>query len=282
MEYILYIDEAGCPGELPSPTSNIQPIFCLVGLIIPQIHLNAITHEILALKRQFNPKYADTLQHDLEIVSYEIKGSDIRADARHKSRNKRRRAYGLLDKILAILNKYDCHLLARGYVKEPAGKFDGNAVYTASMQALCSGFEHFLNEHNAHGIIVADSRKKQQNHRVSYSIFTKKFKLSGDDFPNISELPVFGHSENHVGLQVADWLASALLFPIIAHVYCTGHIQSVHVRPNYKYDQLQSRYAPILKAMQYRYAVNGNYKGGITVIDGILKSRSAALMFQVE
>ena len=89
---------------------------------------------------------------------------------------------------------------------------------------------------------------------------------------------MFGHSENHIGLQVSDWLASALLFPIMSHVYCDGHIQSIHVSPHYHL--LKSRYADRLKKLQYRYVSGSRHKGGITVIDNILKSRSARLIFQ--
>ena len=87
----------------------------------------------------------------------------------------------------------------------------------------------------------------------------------------------FGHSENHVGLQISDWLASSLLFPIMSHTYCSGHISSVHT--DTRYALIQARYADRLKHLQYRYRVDGLYRGGITVMDGIEKTRSAALIF---
>lgn len=244
---------------------------------MPQTHLNAITDKFLELKRRFNPTYASGLSHDLEIMLYEIKGSDLRSDIRQGNRNKKRRVVGILDNTLNILEQTGCRILARGYIKAPGQAFNGNAVYTSSTQALCSGFNNYLDAENAQGIVIADSRRKHQNKTVSHSIFTKKYKKLGDDFPNILEMPLFGHSENHIGLQIADWLASALLFPILSHVYCERHIQSVHVNSNYK--TLRSRYADRLKKLQYRYLTDSQYKGGITVRDNILKSRSAALIF---
>jgi len=278
MEYILYIDEAGCPGQLPSQTSDVQPIFCITGIIVPREHLSSLTHEFLDLKRRFNPKHFQSLRHDLEIMLYEIKGSDLRSDIRGNSRNKRRRAFGILDKTFDLLEKYNCKLLARGYIKRPAGTFDGNAVYTASMQAICGHFENFLAEQSASGVVIADSRKKHQNNRVSHSIFTKKFQQNGDSYPSIIEMPVFGHSENHVGLQISDWIASAVLFPALSHVYCTGHVQSVHINP--RHELIKNRYSNRIRNLQYRYQINGRFRGGITVIDGILESRSAALLFR--
>ena len=190
-------------------------------------NLKAVTDEFLHLKRRFNPRYAESLRHDLRIMIYEIKGSDIRSDIRSASRNKRRRALGILDKTLSILERYECRIIAKAYIKEPGGIFDGVAAYTSTIQALYANFENFLDtKDGASGIVVADSRRKGQNNKVSFSIFTKKHRSAGDAYPHIIEMPLFGHSENHVGLQMADWIASALLYPMLSYTYCRGYIIS--------------------------------------------------------
>jgi hypothetical protein len=38
------------------------------------------------------------------------------------------------------------------------------------------------------------------------------------------EVPSFGHSDNHAGLQLADLICSAFLWPMAMHAYCEGHI----------------------------------------------------------
>ncbi len=279
------MDEAGCLGVLPSSTSNVQPVFCLAALIIPQKNLLDITHEFLTLKREFNPNYAQNLNHDLDLILYEIKGSNIRSDIKSSSRNKSRRSIGLIDKTLRILEKYECKLLARGFIKEPGGSFESNSVYTSSVQSICLDYNHFLDSVDSTGIIIADSRKKAQNNKVSHSIFTKKFKQSGDEFPRILEMPVFGHSENHAGLQISDWVVSSLLFPIMSYVYCSEYVNNIHVNPKYKV--IKDNFVDRLKGLQYRYKTKDPntgkdcYKGGITVSDGILKSRSAGIMFKI-
>lgn len=63
-------------------------------------------------------------------------------------------------------------------------------------------------------------------------------------------MPTFGHSENHAGLQLADLVCSALLFPMAVNAYCAGAIASVHVRPEYVV--LRDRYAARLEALQHR------------------------------
>ncbi|MEQ1527176.1 MAG: DUF3800 domain-containing protein [Gallionella sp.] len=274
--YLCYIDEAGCPGALPSATSDIQPILVLTGLFLPQCNLIAITRDFLTLKAQFNPDVASKLKHELDIARYEIKGSDLRRDIRKGNRNLRRQVFGFLDKTLGLLEKYDVKLAAKIYIKKPNGGFDGKAVYASAVQSLCAEFQTYLAVKNSSGIVIADSRTPGLNSIVSHSVFTQKFRAAGDPYSHILEMPVFGHSENHVAIQMADFLSSTLLFSMASHIYCTGHISSVHVHTN---DQkIAERYAERLRNIAHRYWDVSRYRGGITVNDAILK-RSASLLF---
>ncbi|TRX53450.1 DUF3800 domain-containing protein [Thalassomonas sp. M1454] len=276
--FFCYIDEAGCTGVLPSATSDVQPILVLCGLVIPETSLIELTQEFLALKRQFNPKLASKLRHDLDIVKHEIKGAeDLRKPLRKSNRNNYRRAIGFLDKLLNLMEKLDCKLIPNIYIKAPSKQFDGKALYARSVQFINSHFQHFLMEKASKGIVIADSRNHELNIGVSHSIFTQKFKASGDSYPNIVEMPLYGHSDNHVALQITDIICSALLFPIASHAYCTEHIKSIHV--NSKYEKLQERYAKRLKHMSHRYFDGERYRGGITVLDEIEK-RSANKFFE--
>jgi hypothetical protein len=275
--YICYIDEAGCPGALPSATSDVQPVLVLTGVILPQYNLSDLTKKFLALKAQFHPHIASKLKHELDIAKYEIKGADLRRDIRRGNRNLRRQVFGFLDKTLDLLEKYQVNLVSKIYIKEPAGAFDGKSVYAAAVQSICAAFQKFLEAHNSSGIVIADSRTPGLNSIVSHSIFTQKYRATGDPYDRILEAPVFGHSENHVTIQIADFLCSTMLFPMASHVYCTGHIVSVHVHAN---DQkIEERYSERLKKLAYRFLDGGRYRGGITVNDAIEK-RSASLLFQ--
>jgi hypothetical protein len=62
------------------------------------------------------------------------------------------------------------------------------------------------------GFVIADSRMKRVNTQVSHSIFTQKFRTTGDTYDGIVEVPAFSHSDNHAGLELADAICSALLF----------------------------------------------------------------------
>lgn len=191
----------------------------------------------------------------------------------------RRQVFGFLDKTIGLLEKHQVKLVAKIYIKEPTGTFDGKSVYAAAVQSICAAFQKHLEENDSSGLVIADSRTPGLNSIVSHSIFTQKYRATGDPYNRILETPVFGHSENHVAIQVADFLCSTLLFSMASHVYCTGHITSVHVHAN---DQkIVERYAERLKPLAYRFLEGGRYRGGITVNDAIEK-RSASLLFQVK
>jgi hypothetical protein len=99
------------------------------------------------------------------------------------------------------------------------------------------------------GLILCDSRVHAQNAIVAHSIFTQKYRVAGDALPYIDEAPLFGSSTNHAGLQVADVLASALLFPMAARVYCAAHMGGVH--NDRGYDVVSARYGARLQPMQH-------------------------------
>jgi hypothetical protein len=266
--YICYVDEAGCPGALPSATSEVQPALVLAGLMIPQVNLRGLTEEFMRLKLEFNPRIRGTkAQHWLDIVKHEIKGSDLRGDVRTGSRNRRRAVLGFLDKVLNALEVNQARLVARIYIKQPAGPFPGRKVYAGAMQSMCQVFQHLLDAESSLGMIVADHRTATLNSMVAHSIFTQKFQQGGDSYPRIVEMPTFGHSENHAPLQITDLICSAILYPMATSTYCLGHVRSCHVTP--KDHSTRERYAERLKAMTYRFQVNGKPKGGITVHDAI-------------
>lgn len=274
--YFCYVDEAGCPGALPSPTSPVQPSLVLCGLVIPAENLGRITNQFLQLKCRFDPSIRRDIRHFLDTTKKELKGSDLRKEIRTTGRNRRRYIFGFLDSVLALLEESNAQLIARIYVKNPGAPFNGRAVYASSIQQICSNFQHLLVTRDSLGMIIADSRTPALNSVVAHSIFTQKFQVGGDCYPRILEMPTFGHSENHVPIQISDFICSALLVPMANDVYCRGHIESFHIHDR---DALiRHRYAERVRALGYRYLEQGRWKGGITVNDAIAQ-RSAAALF---
>lgn len=275
---ICYVDEAGCTGALQSAVSEVQPVFVLCGVDVPQTSIHRITHEFLHLKKRFYPNLAPRGATYLEWILTEIKGAELRKGAADPSRNKRRHALGFLHETLSLLEAEQARVSGRVWVKAIGQPVNGRSIYTFSLQYICKCFNAQLEADDDVGLLVCDSRNKALNSLASFSVFTQKFKATGDKIPHVFEMPVFGHSENHAGVQIADILCSALLFPLAVHAYCRGAVQSIHVRD---YSFLRDRFTDRLEGLQFRYSEGHKATGGITVDDKIgLRPRSE--MFPVQ
>lgn len=275
--YICYIDEAGDTGGLPDTGSAIQPVFTLAGLFIARQNISQLTTDWIQLKRRFYPHLVPPSSHHHEWMRAEVKGSDLRRMARSSSRNDRRFAYGVIQGALDLLDTYDAKVVGRVYIKDLGKDFNGTSVYSSTVQQICADFEHFLKSKNLLGAVIADSRNKAKNSNISHSVFTQTYSASGSPYPSIIEVPTFGHSDNHAGIQLADIICSALLFPIAAEVCCLPHMKDLTHCHSY-HANLRARYGVRLKNLQYRYEVQPRFwYGGISLSDPIYNKRATAL-----
>ncbi|ROU03591.1 DUF3800 domain-containing protein [Histidinibacterium lentulum] len=267
---ICYIDEAGCTGALPSATSSIQPSLVVVGVFIDYGSLHQLTSDLIDLKQRFYPKLLPSTATHLDWIREEIKGSDIRKRACSGSRNDRRHSFGVLDQVTVTADKSDIRVVGRVWIKGIGQPMKGMAVYTSSIQSIYTDFQRYLTQHDDYGFVVVDSRVQHLNTQVAHSVFTQKFKGTGDAYDRIIELPAFSHSNNHAGLQLADLIASAIVTPIALSTYCDGIIKSIHVRP--RYHVIKDKYRTWLKGRQFRYnEASGRSRGGFVVSDGLTK-----------
>ena len=275
-----FIDEAGDLGALANPPQpNDQPVLVIGGLFVDIANLHNLTDNFLNLKKRYFPGLPYPSAKHLDRILPEIKGADVRSNATRGTARQQRHAISFLDRILGLLQQYDAKLVARIWVKGIGLPFDATPVYTSSIQGICTYFNHHLTQTSESGICIADSRNKFKNVNVSHSIFTQKFSPVAQSYQRIVELPTFGHSDNHAGLQVCDIVCSALLYPIACFAYCAGHVSNVHVQPGAA--RLLKRYGQQLKDLQYRYqdTVTNRYQGGLVVSDAILQ-RNGSLMFR--
>ena len=273
---VCYVDEAGCPGTLPTSTSDIQPVLAVAGLSVPQQGVGSLTTDFLHLKKRFFP--ALHTGDFLDLVLPEVKGSDIRRDAARQGRRQWRPALQFLGEVFRLFDNHDAAVFGRVWIKEPGAAINPTAIYTYSIQAICKTFQAQLHGLGEQGFVIADGRRKGQNTNVSHSIFTQKFRSGGDPFDRILEMPTFGHSDNHVGLQIADLLASAAIFPLAVETYSKGHVNNVHT--NRDYSRLKLRFGVPLRNLQFRYQrQDGRWTGGLTVSDPI-GHRSGGQLFQ--
>jgi hypothetical protein len=275
--YVCYVDEAGCTGALPGPNSQIQPVFTILGLVLRQDQITPITHELIQLKQRFFPNRLPNAGRYHDWMAVEIKGADIRRMARSASRNDRRFAYSVIQASLDILSNHNARIVGRAFVKPFGAAFNGTSVYSSSVQRICSDFQHLLWANNARGLVIADSRSKQKNANISHSVFTQWYSAVGNPYPNLIEVPTFGHSDNHAGLQLCDTLCSALLFPIVAELCCLPHMQDL-THCHAQHATLRARYGQALKALEYRYTgAQGTWWGGLHLADPLSGRRAPDL-----
>ncbi|WGS48240.1 DUF3800 domain-containing protein [Paraburkholderia sp. D15] len=272
MSYICYIDEAGCSAALPVRKTDIQPLLVIAGLVVRQEALPFLTREFLSLKRKFFPGLF-TSPHPLDDVREEIKGAELRGAIRRKG-HKAGTQLRFIDGTLDLLEHYKCRILATIWIKGIGAPFKPRETYTQSVQYACKAFQSFLKEKDAQGFMVADFRTTQLNDQVAHSIFTQKYRAKGDPFDRVIELPTFGVSNNHVGLQITDVLCSALLFPMASSVYCFGHVSGVHV--NGRDLVARRRYSRRLKRLQFRVGT-----GWSVCVSDRHQRRSSAELFVV-
>ena len=263
---ICYVDESGDGQQPSSRVPGIPPALVICGLVVESSTVPNLTLDFLATKARFHPGKAGV--RPLDGVLREVKGSEIRRDIRSGSRRRNRAAVGFMDRVVDLLRAYDVGIIGRVWIKDPTAASDERAMYTFSIQNIARHFQYELARQRASGLIVCDSRSKAQNANVAHSVFTKMFKQSGNAYPNIVEMPTFGHSENHAGIQLADLITSALVFPIACRTYCTGYLSGPHVDP--AYDYLKDRYGPRLQDLEIRYrTASGKWVGGLTVSDPV-------------
>jgi hypothetical protein len=277
--YIAYMDDAGDLGTVSNPPlHNDQPVFALTILLISQTRLSSLVPDFLQLKRNYFPGLIPPATHFLTSVLNEIKGADLRRNIATGNRNQQRHATRFLSEVVDLCLRADLRLVSKVYVKAIGLPNDHTAAYTAACQSLFSAFDHFLSTASDTGFCIADSRTKGLNVPVAHSIFTQMFSMRQAHYPRIMELPTFGHSDNHVGVQLCDLLASALVVPMAVHTYCTGHITNVHVQPGYS--RIRAKFTTRMQQLLYRYRdTQGVWRAGITVSDA-LQQRPSSEMFK--
>ncbi|MFJ8309573.1 MULTISPECIES: DUF3800 domain-containing protein [unclassified Streptomyces] len=263
--HLCYLDESGTGQVLNPAVADSVPVMAIGGFTVPDSQFKALAWDFIALKKQFRPELrkAPTLS---QVVHHEIKGETIRKSFRRPGRNQRRMAHGFLDHLLTILEQRECTVMARIWVKQDGAINDDTAMYAASVNALCANFEHFLAERSSSGIAVLDSRNPSDNADNVHCVTTRKFAKGGDPLPHLPESPVFGHSNTHLGLQIADLLVSAVLAPAAAVTYAGDLTGNVHCHPGFV--EVRDRHCPRIRKLQHRYqSSTGKWTGGVVVSD---------------
>ncbi|HEU5271238.1 MAG TPA: DUF3800 domain-containing protein [Jatrophihabitans sp.] len=277
--YFCFVDESG-GFEAPDSSPSATPLMTICGLVLPASRIPAFTRDFLGLKRQHFPgRY--TRGTGLSHILIEVKGSELLQMTRSDSRNKRRQALRFRRELFDLLNAHHAKIVGRVWVKELGRGMNPAASYNFAIQDIARHFSAYLTVQGSTGVMICDAREHAANVLSAHSVFTDKFRTGSDPIPAITEIPVFGHSENHAGLQACDLLASSVVFPIAASAYCLAAAPGLFPNPHEspRYLAVRAEFADSLRELQYRYRdENGHWRGGLVVSDKRTR-KPGSLMF---
>lgn len=273
---ICYLDESGgC--ESPDSSTTATPVMVLLGLVVNGAAVPAMTRDFLALKRRHFPGRFNN-GRALDHILNEIKGSEILQMTRDKSRNQRRKAERLRGELLDLVEAHGCRLIGRVWIKEAGKGLAPEASYCYAVQDIARHLSQHLASQSDVGVLIADGREHRTNVGVAHSVFTQKWRTGGDPYTPLGEVPLFAASDNHAGLQIADLLASTLVFPMAASAYCPPRPGNPHSSGQYR--TVRATFGCRLRALQYRYRdETGRWRGGLVVSDPV-SGKSGSLLFQ--
>ncbi|MEU6440490.1 DUF3800 domain-containing protein [Streptomyces sp. NPDC047046] len=274
--HLCYVDEAGNGQTLDPARPDAPPVLVVGGFTVPRNHVRSLTWAFLDVKKHYRPQLRNAEQLS-DVIQHEIKGADVRKNLRAGNHGWRRAAMELISSLLDMLEAHEARVLARVWIKEEGQAFDESGVYPSSVAALNETFQAQLAHEHSRGMMVLDSRTKVKNAPNVHCVTTRKYRAGGDVLRGVIESPVFGHSDTHTLLQVADLLVSSLLFPIACHAYLSDVSWNVHCDDAYA--PLREQFGHRLKKLQFRYQdPSRKWRGGIVVSDRRTR-QSSSLMF---
>ena len=275
---LCYVDESGTAEMLVEADPDQQPVIVIAGVSLPECELTKITHDWIALKKRFEPVLARSGKGWLDAILHELKGANLRKGFRtNASVRQRKRAIGVIDGTLKLLEQYDAKILGRVWMKKLDAENNDMGIHASSLQFICRGFDASLPK-DERGMVVVDSQTYQHNHRLAHSLFTQRFGKRPKHL-GLVDMPVFGHSDNHAGLQIADLLCSAILAPIASAVYA-GKYEKWNKHCQSGYLDIRERFGGRLDALTYKWKnpKTGKKCPSVIVNDPISK-RGARLMW---
>jgi len=229
MSITCYVDEAGCPGRLPSRTAEIQPFLIVAAVCLRNADDTTFTRQFNALKQRLLQSLQPSVPRTVGLLD-EVKGCQLRSRMRLQPQGSSAE-FEFLNELLRLLKSFEARIFAQVAAKPPGDKFDGRAVYAQAMSGIVRDFHRLLELEVAQGQVVADFREPKLNAAMSAPICEAKYQ-SADELPRLSGAPTFGHSQSHAGLQVADIIASALVYPEVSQRHAADLPEHPHLHQN--------------------------------------------------
>ena len=278
---LCYVDESGKAETLTRADGQQQPVLVIAGVSLPEDQLTAVTHDWIELKRRYLPGLARRGRKGwLDAILSEMKGSGLRRGFRAKGTNRQQKhSIGVIDGTLKLLERHDARIVGRVWVKSLDAPNDDMRLHSSSLQFICAAFHAGL-PGDERGMVVVDSQTYQHNFRLAHSMFTQRFGLA-PSHERLVDMPVFGHSDNHAGLQIADLLCSAVLAPIACAVYA-GCYSEWNTHCDSGFLDIRDRFGDRLQALTYDwFNVKAAKETSSVVVDDPVGKRPTRLMWEV-
>lgn len=275
--YFAYIDESG-GTEDPLQDKSSTPVRTIVTLMVPASAIPQLTRDYVALKTKYFYQKMQSAR-SLDLILAEVKGSELLKMTRSSSRNKRRAADRFRTELLRLVANHGGLITARVWVKSHGQSLDDRKTYGQAMQDASQHFNALLEERDDIGVIVADSRNHESNRQVAHSVFTQMWRAGTNPYPRVAEVPMFAASENHAGIQIADLIATTLVFPMSIAAFCVPVRGNVH-DPR-RYAEVRRKFSSHLRQVAYKYKADKWTRGGIKV-SGDLGTKTQSMFFEVD
>lgn len=258
---ILYLDEVGDTATYVPGTSGTTAVFVLAGFSAPERELEQLFYDFLELKKRFEPALRRPDSRLSDIIRFEIKAKNLRADVKSDSRRQRRRAEQIIDQTLTMLARRGAHVYARAIVKQPHVERNSLNAYSSAVTDLASHFSAARGRCGERGLIILDSRTATKNSPIVANAVTRRFSPKGPELRHLIEMPVFGHSSSLLPLQIADLVAGAIIYPLL---------ESRWIAPQTGYDDLAEVLVPRVQGLAEIYFLDQGYqRTSLKLIDQI-------------
>ena len=210
MSHICHIDESGDFGPLLSAGASVQPVLAVVGLIAPKSKIAQMESDFAQLRK--TSEYLKNRRSALRQshLPPEDKGHELRWGLRSDEPQWQAGALATLDATLNLLERAEAQVAGCVNIKPMDRKFNGKYAYVSSVLSIAANFHRILEaedpeeEARHEGEIICDEQQQAK------SAIRRGFRRR--------QLPVpeFGNSEQNAGIQIADWLCSAIIAPLAA------------------------------------------------------------------
>lgn len=244
---VCYLDESG--DEQPVTALGQSAIFAIGGFLVSADNADALLMEFLKLKQRTFRQLARPGVRLSDLITHEVKGAQLRRDLREGTRWSVYTAMSFLDQLLALLEKHSAKLVGQIYVKSDASL--SRYAYSIAVQKMISRVDKSYGAQRTRTLVVMDSRTKSKNTPTVRHLATQKFKSGSSDYKRLIETPVFGHSDAHPLIQIADIIVSGLLVPLAEVTFLPPDLV-----PHRGYTRAKNEFAHRLDALQLRSVVH--------------------------